>query len=706
MSELMARLTQPLPPIKVVAPEATPAIDAIITKCLQLDPADRYQTTAELLKELESLDANGHPIRKGAVAGARASRWTTWAAAALAVVALAALGGAWWLAGRRGAAEPAAREPVSVLIANFDNRAKDPVFDGLIEQALSVGIEGASFVTAYPRRDALRLASQLPGGALDVNTAKLISIREGIDVVLGGSIAQDGRTYRLTVQAIEPDGDKTILDWTTDAGGKDEVLAAVGKMAAKVRNELGDTTVDPEHIRNQETFTARSLEAARAYAAAQELQWAGKYQEAIAKYEEAVKLDPELGRAYAGLASTFANLGRRDEAEQYYQTALSKIDRMTDREKYRTRGGYYLFARNSAKALEEFRTLIEKYPADTAGLTNLAFANFQRRDFKTARDLGRKASTVFPNNVLRKNNVALYAMYAGDFETAEREATEVLKLNPEYVWAFVAIALSQLAAGRQAEAAETYRKLEPVSAAGRTFATSGLADLAMYEGRLRDAEKILEPAVAAALAGQNRADAARWRVSLAYLRLKRGDTRQAIEDADRAVSISTELGVVFLAGRVYLDAGRVSKVLELISALGSRLDDEPQIYAKLLEGEVAFKQGKTRDALQRFQEAQKIGDSWLGRYDMGRAYLEAGAFTEAYSEFDACLKRRGEATAVFLDDNPTYRFFVPVYYYLGRAQEGLKSPAAAESYRTFLAIKQNGDEQGLVADGRRRVGVK
>jgi len=29
-----------------------------------------------------------------------------------------------------------------------------------------------------------------------------------------------------------------------------------------------------------------------------------------------------------------------------------------------------------------------------------------------------------------------------------------------------------------------------------------------------------------------------------------------------------------------------------------------------------------------------------------------------------------EATAVFLDDVPTYRLFPPVYYYLGRAQEG------------------------------------
>ena len=40
---------------------------------------------------------------------------------------------------------------------------------------------------------------------------------------------------------------------------------------------------------------------------------------------------------------------------------------------------------------------------------------------------------------------------------------------------------------------------------------------------------------------------------------------------------------------------------------------------------------------------------------------------------------------------------------MGRAQEGLGSAAAADSYKAFLAIKQKGDEQGLVADARRRL---
>ena len=60
---------------------------------------------------------------------------------------------------------------------------------------------------------------------------------------------------------------------------------------------------------------------------------------------------------------------------------------------------------------------------------------------------------------------------------------------------------------------------------------------------------------------------------------------------------------------------------------------------------------------------------------------------------------------MFLEESPSYRVFPPVEYYLGRAKEGLKSPAAAEAYKSFLAVKTGpGDE--LVADARKRTGGK
>ena len=67
------------------------------------------------------------------------------------------------------------------------------------------------------------------------------------------------------------------------------------------------------------------------------------------------------------------------------------------------------------------------------------------------------------------------------------------------------------------------------------------------------------------------------------------------------------------------------------------------------------------------------------------------------------MKRRGEATAVFLDDIPSFHYYPPLLYYIGRAQQGLGSAAAADSYRSFLQIKQKSDPDPLVEDARRRL---
>jgi predicted Zn-dependent protease len=179
--------------------------------------------------------------------------------------------------------------------------------------------------------------------------------------------------------------------------------------------------------------------------------------------------------------------------------------------------------------------------------------------------------------------------------------------------------------------------------------------------------------------------------------------KEALSSAGRASSNSKEPGVLYRAAQVYVAAGQEAKALQLVAPLSQRLETEPQMYAKLIAGEAQLKKGNAHDALNAFSEAQKLADSWLGHFDLGRAYLDAGAFTEASSEFDVCLKRRGEATSVFLDDVPSYHLLPAVYYYQGRAREGLNSPGAAESYQTFLSIKEKGMGDALVADAQRRL---
>jgi tetratricopeptide (TPR) repeat protein len=233
-------------------------------------------------------------------------------------------------------------------------------------------------------------------------------------------------------------------------------------------------------------------------------------------------------------------------------------------------------------------------------------------------------------------------------------------------------------------------------------AAVGLADLAAYEGRLADAEGILAEGIRADEGNKNPAAAAQKLATLGQVRLLRGNKAGALESAGRAEEGSRLESDRFEVARVYLAAGRAPRAQALALELASRLEPDPRAYALLIEGEIDLVNGNPREAARHFQEAGAVADTWLGRFDLGRALVEAGAFAEAHSELERCLARRGEATAVFLDDLPSYRTLPPVYYYLGRAQQGLGSPAAAQSYEAFLAVKKT-DEDPLVREARRRL---
>ena len=102
----------------------------------------------------------------------------------------------------------------------------------------------------------------------------------------------------------------------------------------------------------------------------------------------------------------------------------------------------------------------------------------------------------------------------------------------------------------------------------------------------------------------------------------------------------------------------------------------------MIGGLSSLSSGNASEAITHFNDALRNVDSWLGHFNLGRAYIAAEAFTEAYREFEKCLNRKGEATSVFLNDLPSFHYFPPLYYYIGRTQEGLNKSDAAKDARS------------------------
>jgi eukaryotic-like serine/threonine-protein kinase len=686
---LLKRTREKAKAVHEIDPRVPRSLSRIVERCLEPLRDFRYQTATEVLTHLDAWLAP---------AWRKAAKWVAAAAAVL------LLTGTQIVVQRFTPKTAAQHAPVSVLVADFKNDTGEGVFDGTLEPAFSTAMEGASFITSYNRGQAHKLAAQVQPGAktLDEQLARLIATREGINTVIGGSIARQGDSYRVAVRAVDGVTGKIIA---TDSGKvqKKDVLVATGKLAAGIRKALGDKTPESVQLTAAETYTTQSLDAAHEYALAQVAQFAGNWNDAIRHSKIALQYDPELGRAYVVMAVMYNDLKQSQQAEKYFQLALSKLDRMSDREKYRTRGAYYLVVRKPDNAIEELQQLVSRYPADSAGIGNLALAYFYRRDMAHALEVGQREVEIYPKNVIQRNNMGLYAMYGSDFDTALREQRIVLEMNPSFALGYIGTALPQLALGHPDLAIDTYHQLEQLGPDGSSAASAGLADVALYQGRAPDAIKILQAGLTGDMASKNPDGAAAKQATLAQAHLLAGNSAEAAHAAERALALSHQSPILFWAARAYLAANQEAKARSIAHELGSGLEADPQAYGKLIAGEIQLKRGKAQEALKLFLESRKLADTWMGRFDAGRAYVEAGAFAEAGSELEVCIKRRGEATALFLDESPTYHLFPPVYYYLGRAQEGLKSPAASDSYKNFLSLKDKADHDPLVADARRRL---
>jgi tetratricopeptide (TPR) repeat protein len=225
----------------------------------------------------------------------------------------------------------------------------------------------------------------------------------------------------------------------------------------------------------------------------------------------------------------------------------------------------------------------------------------------------------------------------------------------------------------------------------------------VYEGRYADAEQTLLQGIEADVSSKQQDRAAAKQVALGRVRLARGNKAGAVAAVREALEKSPTVKTRFLAALVLAEAGQTAQARTIADELANELQNEPQAYGKIIAGEIALEAGNTRQALRTFNEANALLDTWIGRFDLGRAFLGLEAFTQADAEFDRALARRGEALSLFLDEEPTYGLQPVVYYYQGRVREGLGSAGAAESYRTYLSLRGAAGEDPLLPEVRRRL---
>jgi eukaryotic-like serine/threonine-protein kinase len=691
LEELRRRSVELPRPLRSVDPGIPEALDQIVVRCLQPDPEARFATTSELVAALDRLDKNGVPLPL-------VRRLTGRMMAATALVGAALLGVTFYIS---AVAPPVQHDPVSVLIADFQNQTGDPAFDRSLESVLKLALEGAGFITAYDRTG-VRALGGVPPDRLDERAALEIAVKQGVAVVVSGVLERDGEDYGITVKATQAVTGNVITTATDRAAGKDRVLAAATGLATTVRTALGDETEDSSsQIFAMDTLSTTNLEVVRQYAVATEQLAQARFDDALQSFSKAVELDPTFGVGYQGMALASRNLDRPQDAERYIKEALRYLDRMTERERFRARGFFYRVTGDYQACVKEYGDLIARYAADVAAHNQIALCSTYLRDMPRAVEGMRRVVQIVPKSTILRNNLALYLAYSGDFRAAEQEARGIE--NPG-VNSFIALAFAQLGQGQVPQALDTYQKLTTMGAQGASRAMSGAADVAIYQGRFDEAARILGEGAAADAAAQEPNRAAAKFAALAYAQLSRGQNAAAIAAANSALKNSQIVKIRSLAGRTLAEAGDLTAARSVAASLASEIQAEPRAHAKIIEGLIFLKGGDAPRAITALTEANSLLDTWLGHFDLGRAYLAAGQFKQADAEFDLCIKRGGEALSLFLEEEPTYGYFPETFYYQGRVREGLNSAGFVDSYRAYLAIRGQSKDDSLLPDVRRRVG--
>jgi hypothetical protein len=269
-------LNLPVVPARQLNPEIAGELEGIIHKTLEKDRELRYRAAADLGADLKRLkrETESHASSaaatgtdhegKAAPGLARRAKVANFIAAAAVIVGLIA-GGLYY---RLHRAKPLTDKD-TIVLADFDNKTGDAIFDDTLKTALNVSVRQSPFLSVLSESEIAKTLQQmtLPASTkLAPGVARELCQRAGGKAYIGGSIGSLGSEYVLGLKAVSCQNGDTLAQEQVTAASREKVLSALGDAASKLRGELGEslTTVHKFDVPLEQATTS-SLDALQAY---------------------------------------------------------------------------------------------------------------------------------------------------------------------------------------------------------------------------------------------------------------------------------------------------------------------------------------------------------------------------------------------------------------------------------------------------------
>ena len=461
-AEVISSILGHAPPrVSMVKSELPEELGSVINRCLEKDPALRYQSARDLQQALARLSPHPSPAaadgrqpseaQEHAVPTTRPrSRFTgRWAAAAIAAVLVTA--GALWVWKTQTRPVPPLR---SLAVLPFANLSGDPELDRLAE-AISSGL-----ITTLREFGGLQVAGRSESWNQQ-DTSPDSMLRElGVGAVVNGEIQQDGVELRNTISLTDTATGFVLWSHTYSAAADQAFrtqqsiardLAAYLSIPLTV-NDRRRMALEPDGSRAAYDYFVtgqRFLDAANdprgpdsaaenfrqalriapdfalAHVGLSEALWQIFHRygdgetlaEAEREAEAACRLDPEMPTAQVALARIHRTTGRHDSAIEELEDVLARHPRPD--EAYRELARSYERVGNLDEAESAFRAAAALRADDWSNWNSLGTYLMKQGRYEDALAAFEQAAELAPPEITRpKQQLATYHLHMGRFEEA------------------------------------------------------------------------------------------------------------------------------------------------------------------------------------------------------------------------------------------------------------------------------------------------
>lgn len=444
---------------------ASPALAAVVARCLQKDPALRYSTARDALLALEPLAADFGPRLDPTVHRPRLRRATITFAA---VAASAVLGAYFWLG--RTAGPPATRTSIaSLMVLPFDNLSRDPGEDYFAD-----GMTDA-LITDLSRLPDLKVISRTSSTRYKALGKSLQEIGRDLDVeaIVDGSVLRTEDQVRISVRLVDAATDRNL--WAQDYTRKvQDVLSLQADVARAIASEIRTSFVPAD----QQRFASP----AAVHPQALEEYLKGRHQwnrrtpsslvQAVAHVRKAVMLQPDYGPAHAGIAESLVLLPAfptsamsPDEALPQASASANRAIALDDRlaEAHAALAYARLHSLDPAGAESAFRRALTINPGYATAHFWYAAALAAAGRFDESIAHVKRAETLDPVSPIILSGTAWMHHLARRFDEEVQSARAALALDPNFMMAYYRLGEGLLHQGRTNDAVAALEKARVLS---------------------------------------------------------------------------------------------------------------------------------------------------------------------------------------------------------------------------------------------------